>query len=293
MLRPSPKSLILDLLSTLRRGAMPVRALVAAGEIFAISQNSLRVSLARLCNSGQVERDARGRYRLGDAARAIDDHVQSWRRAPERMRDWELTAAGRGTWVAVHCLGRSARSKAARALLLHGFREFEPGLYLRPDNLIRGVDDMRQPLRELGLTAASPVFRLSELDAAGERRARALWQPDALPPLYARTRRELEHSEARLASLPSDRAMAESFLLGGRAIRTIALDPLLPHPIVERGSLAKLVVATRRYELAGRTCWADFLERHGVVHRRAPVDARVVDAAGALAFPAPNEQALA
>ena len=99
-MKPSPKSLILDLLSTLRRGAMPVRALVAAGEIFAISQNSLRVSLARLCNSGQVERDARGRYRLGDAARAIDDHVQSWRRAPERMRDWELTAAGRGTWVA-------------------------------------------------------------------------------------------------------------------------------------------------------------------------------------------------
>ncbi|MEO2236657.1 MAG: hypothetical protein ABGW95_00195, partial [Candidatus Poseidoniia archaeon] len=52
MTRPSSKSLILDLLSTLRRGAMPVRALVAAGELFDITPNSLRVSLARLCSTG-------------------------------------------------------------------------------------------------------------------------------------------------------------------------------------------------------------------------------------------------
>ena len=93
MQRPSPKSLILDLLSTLRRGAMPVRALVAAGEIFGITPNSLRVSLARLFSTGQVERDARGRYRLGDAAQAIDGHVQLWRRAHERMRDWPVSSA--------------------------------------------------------------------------------------------------------------------------------------------------------------------------------------------------------
>ena len=38
----SPRSLILDLLSTLSRGSMPVRALVRAGDLFGISENNLR-----------------------------------------------------------------------------------------------------------------------------------------------------------------------------------------------------------------------------------------------------------
>jgi phenylacetic acid degradation operon negative regulatory protein len=298
---PSPKSLILDLLSTLRRGAMPVRALVAAGEIFGITPNSLRVSLARLGSTGQVERDARGRYRLGDAAQAIDGHVQSWRRAHERMRDWPVSGpgdgAGCGSWIGVHAATAGRRSKQtradARALRLHGFRELETGLFLRPDNLVGGVEATRGSLRQLGLDAARPVFGLRELDRERERSARELWHPDELPPLYARLREELARSEARLPSLPVEEAMVESFLLGGRAIRTIALDPLLPHPIVERDRLASLVRDARRYERAGRACWADFLAGYGIVNQRAPVDARVGDAARALPLPAPNEGARA
>ncbi|MEE2663460.1 MAG: PaaX family transcriptional regulator [Myxococcota bacterium] len=297
MTRPSPKSLILDLLSTLRRGAMPVRALVAAGELFGITPNSLRVSLARVCSTGQVERDARGRYRLGDAAQAVDGHVQSWRHAHRRMGDWNVTSTGGGSWIAVHAPGRGGHARQrradARALLLHGFRELESGLCLRPDNLIGGVDAARSSLCELGLSAASPVFGLCELDAGRERAARALWRPNKLAPAYAHLCDELARGEARLRSLTVEPAMVESFLLGGRAIRSIALDPLLPHPIVERGALAALVDATRRYELAGRACWADFLAEYGVVHQRAPVDARVGDAARALPHAAPNEGALA
>ena len=67
---PTARSLILDLLSTLRRGAAPVRALVAAAGLFGIGENSLRVALARLLAAGMVERDARGQYRLGPGARA-------------------------------------------------------------------------------------------------------------------------------------------------------------------------------------------------------------------------------
>ena len=56
---------MLDLLSTLPRGAMPVRALVAAGDLFGISENSVRVTLARLLADRLVARDDRGAYRLG------------------------------------------------------------------------------------------------------------------------------------------------------------------------------------------------------------------------------------
>ena len=45
---PSPRSLILDLLSTLGRSSAPVRALVSAAGLFGIRENSLRVALARL-----------------------------------------------------------------------------------------------------------------------------------------------------------------------------------------------------------------------------------------------------
>src|SRR5262249_42721908 len=48
VVQPTAKSLILDLLSTIGERSMPVRALVAAADLFAIEENSLRVALARL-----------------------------------------------------------------------------------------------------------------------------------------------------------------------------------------------------------------------------------------------------
>jgi len=297
---PAPKSLILDLLSTLRRGAMPVRALLEAAVLFGISPNSLRVSLARLLATEQVERDSRGRYRLGKASAAIDGHLQSWRRAAERMIDWPGGDEDRASWIGVHRLAGRRRSRegrhAAWALQLAGFRELAPGLSIRPDNLRGGVEGVRSSLYMLGLTADTRVFALRELDASSEADARALWSGSELAAGYAQLRAELECSRAGLRALPSEHAMVESFLLGGRAIRTIALDPLLPSPIVDRGALAALIEDARGYEQAGRACWSDLLARHGLVPRRAPADARVGDATRALPSPdtrTPNEGALA
>jgi hypothetical protein len=59
-MQPTAKSVILDLLSSLRGRAMPVRALVAAGGLFDISAESMRVALARLLQRGTSERGARG-----------------------------------------------------------------------------------------------------------------------------------------------------------------------------------------------------------------------------------------
>jgi len=295
MTQPSPKSLILDLLSTLRQGAMPVRALVAAGELFGLSANSLRVSLARLCAADRVTRDGRGHYRLGRAAAAVDGHLQQWRRAHEQLGDWRVDPSGHGAWVGVHLAAAPRRSASAlpeaRALRLLGLRELEAGLFVRPDNLAGGLARLRGALHGLGLPPERPVFGLGELDDAREATARELWRPDALPAVYRGLREELRHSEARLARLPPERAMAESFLLGGRAIRTIALDPLLPDPIVAGGELAALVDATRRYDRAGRACWSSFLAAHGVAHRRPPVDARIGDATRALPHPMGNATA--
>ena len=54
MVEPSPKSVFLDLLSTMKGSALPVRALVAAAALFGISENSLLVSLALLRPTGML-----------------------------------------------------------------------------------------------------------------------------------------------------------------------------------------------------------------------------------------------
>jgi phenylacetic acid degradation operon negative regulatory protein len=280
---PSAKSLTLELLSTLAGGTMPVGALVEAAELFGIQENALRVALARLLAGSQVERDERGRYRLGAQAQPIDRRVTSWRRAAERTRPWD------GAWLGVHNAGlgprpaeRQARRRG-RALRFLGFETLVPGLALRPDNLRGGVDAVRQELAGLGLEAGALVFELGGLDPATEARARGLWDVTALCGGYRQSLGDLAASEQRLQLASEAQAMVESFLLGGRVIRQLVLDPLLPEPIVPTSERDALVEAMRRYDRLGRTCWAGFRERHGLTGRRAPADTRIPDGATRLA----------
>jgi phenylacetic acid degradation operon negative regulatory protein len=256
--QPSPRSLILDLLSTVGRASAPVRALVAAAGLFGIAENSLRVALARLLADGLVERDARGRYRLGVRAAALNEEIRAWRRVEERLVPWS------GAWLAVHLAGLTkpparARRERARALRVVGFRPLAPGLELRPDNLAGGVDAVRARLASLGLAAAGPVCVLDRLDTTWEARARALWDADELVQGYRDTRRSLERSAERLGELPVEAAMAESFRLGGAAIRQIVFDPLLPEPIVPAAERRALVAAMRHYDALGRRVWWGWL----------------------------------
>ncbi len=279
---PRAKSLILDLLSSVRRGSMPVRALVAAGNLFGIAGNSVRVALVRLLGSGLVERDERGRYRLGPDADAVNQRIRSWRRIENAQIPWH------GEWVGVHDAARPpararsprSRQKNPRALRFLGFRWLEADLALRPANLRGGIAGVRKQLRQLGLTPGALVFSLRELDAGTEARAMALWDGAALARAYEQSHRALIASEGRLRRLPRDRAMAESFLLGGKIIRQLALDPLLPEPLAPAAPRNRVLEAMRRYDGLGRECWADFLASFGVPHLRAPADVRLGEATG-------------
>jgi phenylacetic acid degradation operon negative regulatory protein len=271
---PSAKSLVLDLLSTLREGAMPVRALVEAGAMLGVAENATRVALARLLAAGSVTRDERGRYRLGTGAAAVGRKVASWRRLEHRVRPWT------GDWVGVcgapvRRADRGQRRLHTRALRFLGFRPLFRGLDVRPDNLSGGVDGVREELHALGLDHDAAVFLVRHLDAATEARARRLWDTAAIRAGYRRTRVGLERSAARLETLAPHQAMAESFRLGGAAIREIVLDPLLPEPIFPATERDALVETMRDYDRRGRACWAGFLGRFGVPHRQAPADVRL------------------
>ncbi len=269
---PSARSLILDLLSTLRRGSMPAAALVEAGALFRIREGSIRVALARLRADGRIERDARGRYRLGPAAAAVKRRIGSWRQRPRATRAWN------GHWIAVHLPAgseRGARRSRERILRFLGFQPLEPALRIRPDNLCGGCERTRAALLELGLDPAAWVGELRGLDPETQARACGLWDVAALDAAYRASRAMLEASARRLPGLPSRRAMVESFRLGGRAIQQLVRDPLLPPEILPGDSGDALFASLQRYDRLGRRCWADFLAAHDVPHLSAPVDSRL------------------
>lgn len=245
------KRLILDLLSTLPAGrAVSVGALVRAAGVLGVGENSVRVSLARLRARGLVDSPGRGLYCMGAAADAVNREVRSWRGVEEEVRAWD------GRWAGVQVGGSAGRAGArplGTALRLLGFRPLAGPLHVRPDNLSGGVAGVRARLASLDPDAL--VFGLAELDPQRDARARGLWDAAALERGYAAGVAALEASEARLPTLSPEAAMAESFRVGGEAVRQIVLDPLLPAPIVDTAKRSHLVETMRRYDRLGRHYW--------------------------------------
>lgn len=254
---PAAKSLILDLLLATKGAPLAARDAVTAGALFDISENSTRVALVRLSSAGLIEAAGRGTYRLGPSAAQLAADVATWRSAEQRVRAWP------GGYVVVHggakpSTDRTARRRRERALAMLGFRGLDRGLFVRPDNLKGGVDDVRRRLQTLSLEEEAAVFLASGFDAAREKRARELWDGKALSASYRRTREQLERWLERGAGLEADVAAREAFLLGKRAIRQIVFDPLLPEPLVDTAARRAFVETTRRFDKAGRAIWRRF-----------------------------------
>jgi phenylacetic acid degradation operon negative regulatory protein len=248
----SARSLTIDLLSTMPpRHPVPVGALVRAGALFGIGENSMRVNLARLRARGTVESDARGFYRLSRAALAVNREVRAWSTVEDGVMAWD------GSWIAVETsrLPRRNARERERAFRLLGMEALTPALRVRPNNLVGGVTDCRERLGALGFAPTATVFRLDELDGETLERACALWDVRRLESDYAETRRRLAASAERLPSLTGDAAMAESFRVGGAAVRLIALDPLLPDAIVDVAARRAMIDEMRAYDRIGRDAW--------------------------------------
>lgn len=251
---PKPRSLILNLLLAAEGEPLSARDAIAACALFGLRENSVRVTLVRLAAAGLIEAAGRGTYRLGPNATGLATDVATWRTAEARLGAWA------GDWLAVPvgALGRSDRVALRardRALALLGLRELERGLFLRPDNLVGGVEAVRARLYKLGLEAEAAVFVARGLDPAREQRARALWDGAALTRGYREMRQRLEDWLARAEELEPEVAARESFLLGHEAIRQLVFDPLLPAPLVDTEARHAFTETVRRFDRAGHRIW--------------------------------------
>jgi len=282
--RISAKSLIVDLVSTVPGPySVGVGALVGAGALFGLGENSMRVALARLRASGTLESAGRGLYRLSPAARRVNREVVAWSRVEDRLVDWD------GSFLAVDTSAlpgrdRRARRLRERAFRLLGFEALTPTLSLRPQNLAGGAEACRERLGALGVTCSGDertaplVFELRRLDGTSDARARSLWDVGALEHGYRETHERLEAAIARMPGLSREAAMVESFSIGGEAVRQIVLDPLLPAAIVDADARHRMIEAMRRYDVVGKQAWREWAG-DSVELRASPIEGRGLEAA--------------
>lgn len=259
----SAKTVILEALSRPEVGlGMPVRVLLRHAQVFDIGESTVRVALARLRGEGLVDAPSRGVYRLGPRAAPIQDQVRGWRDVEAQLKPWD------GGWIGAHVAGLPRSDRAAlracdRAFRMTGFRQLAPGLMVRPDNLVEGVDGVRGRLRELGVDASAPVFALRDLSVEDDRAARGLWDGAALAAGYDEIRQQLADSEARFDAVPLDQAIREAFVLGREAIRALVLSPRLPEPLIRQAARAGLGAAMRRYDERAKALWIRYLDGDG------------------------------
>jgi len=254
----SARSVVLNLVRVAPERALPVSTLVRVSELFGLSANALRVAVTRLVADGMLESDERGSYRLGPSAVSLHEHVEDWRRGEARARPWK------GEWLAV-ALGaraeRGARRASSRALERLGLREGLPGLWLRPDNLAQSFSSTIERLHRLGLEPGAEPFRAHDFGEPTERRLHALWPIRALQQSYERASRDLQRSLRQLDTMPRDRALVQSYLLGGDAIRVLATDPLLPEALMPGAARRELTELMLRYDAVGHRLWRGFAAR--------------------------------
>jgi phenylacetic acid degradation operon negative regulatory protein len=253
--RVTPKSLLLDLLRVTPL-PVPVRQLVAIGELFGLEGNAVRVALTRLVARGLLTADGRGSYRLAAVADPVSRWADGWRLGERRLKPWT------GAWL---CLwhprggGRAARARSHRALGRLGFGEGREGLWVRPDNLRASLPVLHAELGRLGLAEGALLFVGQELPDQAAAGWTGLWPSDRIAGEHRRALRAIERSRLRLPRLAGGPALVESFLVGGGAIRSLVHDPLLPDRIAAGDDRRALTEAMLDYYRRGFAVWNDMI----------------------------------
>ena len=273
---PTPKSLILDLLSTLAGGTMPVRALVAG-------RRAVRDRREQRAGRAGAPRwpGARSSATSAGATGSAPSPRRSTASSPPGAASASACAPGTTTGSActppasrrarrsVRCAAASARSASSASA------SWRRASRSAPTTCAAASPRLRTELQALGLEAGALVFELRALDPASDARARGLWDVAALCAGYRQSLADLEASEQHLQIVSEAEGMVESFLLGGRVIRQLVLDPLLPEPIVpvgERDALVRGAAPLRppRARLLGRVPRAPRSPRRAHARRHAP-----------------------
>ncbi|WP_439107912.1 PaaX [Congregibacter sp.] len=253
---PTPKRLVLSLLSSPDLAEISVRQCLHWGELFEIDPTAMRVALGRLVKAGFLRSVARGRYAIGDRGEVLSKTARQWVSAEERVGSWD------GRWLMAHTAHLGRRDKTVlkvreHALELVGFAGLYPGLWCRPANYLETPADTRERLLELGLEKEAVILRVDVL-LGDKASVTELWPQRALEERYKTLTRAMLDSIGRGDSQDGEALVRETFLLGEAVIRQIASDPLLPDTMIDVKARRKMHETMVAYDAFGRRAWTHF-----------------------------------
>jgi phenylacetic acid degradation operon negative regulatory protein len=209
------RSLVLTALLGTHPPQLPVRALVALGQLFGMAEGAMRTALSRMVAAGEVEADE-GRYTLGDRMRRRQATQDEARRPG--AEPWD------GTWwfAIVVADRRSMAQRRAFRTHMRGHRmgELRPDVWLRPANvarpapadgvlLVHGEIDQRDPVE-----FARQLWDLDDLASRGR----------DLTALVEEARSWLEGGDPT--------ALVDTVLVSVAAVRFLRTEPQLPRALV-------------------------------------------------------------
>ena len=259
----SARDLILTLIDSANRLTLSAKYFVAAGELYKIDQNSIRVALGRLVKDGSLEQAGRGAYKLGSRGGTLHRLVRNWSKVESSTKPWKRN------WISVFTANLKRSNRASlrsreRALRLFGFAEPETGFWIRPDNLTIGLAELREALLELGLETEALTYQISTF-SPDEAVSFDLWPIEDLEQRYRDNLVMLNDSTARLAHAPDAELGRETLLLGRAVTRDILLDPLLPEEMINVSLRKEVVQTMRAYDRLGKQYWRRFEATHNQI----------------------------
>ncbi len=261
----TPKILIVSILHASDNKALPVKEMIVMGQLFDFSANTIRVATTRLVREGRIESDERGMYRLVDTSTSISRFVNSWKKGESRIKAWD------GTWIS--CLPprspAAQQTKNKKALRLPGFREGLPGLWVRPNNITISLPDLKELLVDQGMDKEGEIFIGGHFNPSQTERWQGyLWPVDQLIATALAAQKRIDKSIARINSLPAEKAMVESYLVGTNTVHWLVTDPLLPQKMMSSKYRTALTKTMLKYSKIGIRIWEK--EIKGLRVRAAP-----------------------
>ena len=258
--KPVAKNLLMKLIGSRKGIKMNAASAVRVGALFGISENNIRVTLTRLLASNQLQLIERGYYILGKEGERVAAQIGRWRKAEDTLCEW------RGDWVAVLTSSmvksdRKAQRVRDRALKLMGMRKLDKDFYIRPNNLVEGIDSLRERLNSLGLDKNAMVFNASEFTPIINNKALSLWQTDELELSYQQGLIDIECSLQQLPDYSLDDAAKISYLVGDEALQRLVFDPLLPEPLIDVNLRKAFREKVIEYDKIGADIWLEFLHQ--------------------------------
>ena len=254
----TPKTIILDVLRLTRGNYCQSAKLIAVGELFDFKASTIRVALTRLLTAGKIETDGSGGYRMSSNSDMLSDYIEQWRLGDLRRGEWQTDG-----WLMVLLPSnpdRAIRSLSQTTLEFFGFRKARNKVWVRPNNLLPPLNNLRALYQLVGLEKDALLFKAADIPYPEQFVWEStLWNSEALQFTYEQQLAKLTKSKARLETLEINDALRESFIIGGETINLLVKDPLLPDEMFCTPKREELRHAMCEYDACGHKIWTQFM----------------------------------